>query len=151
MTIVRLSKVVEVVHLWPFLSGGISSVSRYLKYDLTLDVYRRILFRLVKTPYSAWIGVAFDDDKCPMGFVVAHEITPLFSKVREFEVSLFYHLPGAGSCIPMLQQQLDNFCSSNDIKCYYVTTCRKCGSSSRVFGEEWSGLKRAYTVFKKNV
>lgn len=128
-----------------------TAVHKYLKYDLTLDTYRKILFSLVKQPYTAWIAVAFNDDKLPVGFVVAHESTPLFAKTREFEVSFFYHLPGSVLAITQLQQRFDSFCRTNDIKRYYVTTCRKSGSAVRVFGEEWRGLERAYTVFKKNL
>lgn len=151
MTIVRLTKVNEVVHLWPFLSEGLSSTSRYLKYDLTLDTYRKILFSLVRQPYTSWVSVAFNDDRVPVGFFVAHECTPLFSLVREFEISLFYHIPGPSVAVTQLQKAFDYYCSANKIKRYYATTCRKSGSASRVFGEELVGLKRAYTVFKKNI
>lgn len=151
MNVVRLSKVNEVVHLWPFVSQGLLSVSKYLKYDLPLDAYRKTLFRLVKQPHAAWVGVAFDEDKCPVAFVAAHECTPFFSPTREFEISIFYHLPGYVHAITGLQTSLDSFCKTNSIKRYYVTTCRRSSSALVTFGEEWTGLKPAYRVFKKNL
>lgn len=152
MTTYRLTRIEDVVRYWPFLSRGLLFVSRYLKYDLTLEVYRRILFRLVRQPSTAWIAVVLDDSEIePLAFVLAYDCTPLFSSVREFEVSIFYHLPGFREAICTIQTSLDNFCRTNQISHYYVTTCRKSGSSTRVFGEEWNGLKRAYTVFKRKL
>jgi hypothetical protein len=151
MTILRLTRVSQVILYWDFFTFGLIRIASYLKYDHSLDTYRRILFRLARQPMTSWLAVALDDDETPVGFFVAYDCTPLFAATREFEVSVFYHLPGRKDAIVALQTSLDSFCSSSNVSHYYVTTCRKSGSSTRVFGEEWCGLKRAYTVFKRKV
>lgn len=148
MKVLRLSKVNEVVHLWPFIVNGLESVSVCLKYELSLDSYRKILFRLVKTPVTSWVAVGFDED-IPVAFVVAYECTPMFSMVREFEVSIFYHLPGHVKSINKLQQSFNSFCLTNGVKRYYLTTARRMPEALRHLGEGWSGLRPAYRVFKK--
>lgn len=150
MSIVRLTKVNEVVHLWPFISEGLESVSVCLKYDLPLDSYRKILFRLVKTPSTAWVAVDFNEGT-PVAFVIAYECTPMFSIVREFEVSVFYHLSDHVKSINKLQQAFNSFCLTNGVKRYYLTTARRMPEALRHLGEGWSGLRPAYRVFKKTL
>jgi hypothetical protein len=151
MNVIRITKITQVVVFWEFFVYGLSRISQYLRYDYPIDVYRRILFRLARQPGTSWVAVVLDDDDTPVGFFISHDCTPLFSGRREFEVSLFYHLPGRREAIIALQTAFDAFCNANNISHYYVTTCRKSGSSTRVFGEEWCGLKRAYTVFKRKI
>jgi hypothetical protein len=151
MTTQRLTKVSQVIFYWEFFAFGLVRIASYLKYNHPLNTFRRILFRLARQPNSAYLAVVIDDEEKPIGFLVAYDCTPLFATEREFEVSIFYHLPGRREAIISLQTSFDAFCNANNISHYYVTTCRKSGSSTRVFGEEWCGLKRAYTVFKRKI
>ena len=146
----RLTRIADVVRWWPFFKKGIEYEARYLRYTHPLDVYRQILFHLVKQPDSAWVQVALLDGE-PVAFVMAHEITPLFAETREFEVSMFYFQPGYRSAIHLLQSQLDTFCRSNSVSFYYLTTSSRCGAAKRVFNETWRGLEHSNTVFKRKV
>lgn len=146
----RLVSVNDVVRNWTFLASGLTQVAHHLKYNLSLDVYRKTLFRLVKQPRTAWVGIAYDDT-IPVAFLVAHESTPFFSTVREFDASIYYHESGYASGVNLLQSSFDTFCRTNNIRRYFVTTCRKSGRPMHVFGVEWTGLQHAYRVFKKEL
>lgn len=150
MTVMRLTKVVHVVNLWPFFVEGFTFVGHYLKYTLPIEVYGRILRYMVKNP-ACWVGVAFDDDKNPISFACAHESTPMFSPHREFEVSMLFHRPGRIDAALALQKEFEQWVVSEEGVRYYVTTRRDNPSALRCFQSDRYGLKRAYTVFKKEL
>lgn len=150
MTVRRLTKVVEVVRLWPFFVEGLTFVSRYLKYSVPLDVYRHILQHLVRQP-DAWVGVTFDDEDHPICFAAAHESTPLYASEREFEVSMLFHRPGHLDAALAMQRDFEEWLRTEGAVRYYVTTRRDNPSALRCFQSERYGLKRAYTVFKKEL
>lgn len=151
MIVRRLTKVVEIVRLWPFFVDGFSFIARYLKYNIPIDTYGRILRYLVKQP-NALVLVAFeDDDKTPVSFACAHETTPLFSPAREFEVSILFHRPGRLDAALALQREFETWCRKEEVVSYYVTTRRDNPSALRCFQSDRYGLKRAYTVFKKDI
>lgn len=147
---VRLQSVNDIVRNWTFLHAGYVQVAHHLRFSLTVDAYRKTLCALVKQPTSAWVGVAYDGD-IPVAFTVAHDATPFFAADREFDASIYYHEPGYASASTFLQSQFDTFCQANNIRRYYVTTCRKSGRPMHVFGVEWQGLQHAYRVFKKEL
>ena len=150
MNYTRLTSVNDIVRNWTFISNGLLEVGHHLRFDLGIDTYRKILFKLAKQPNSAWLALATDGG-LPVAFIVAHECTPLFATRREFDASIYYHEPGYASAIAFLQHQLNLFCVSNNIRRYYVTTCRKSGRPMHVFGVEWTGLQHAHRVFKKEL
>ena len=149
MRTVRLTKCVEIVRLWPFFVQGLTFVSQYLRYTLPLETYRQILQHAVKQP-NFWVGVCFEDDgETPICFSCAHETTPMFSNQREFEVSMLYHQPGRHDALIALQQAFDKFCRKENVTRYYVTTRGDSSNVIRCFRSARYGLKRAYTVYKK--
>lgn len=72
MTVVRLKTIVQVIRLWPFFREGIEYEAKYLRYDHTIDVYRRILFSLVKSHETAWVGILLDSDESQTQIGRAH-------------------------------------------------------------------------------
>ncbi len=138
--------------LWPFFREGIQYEARYLRYDYPFDIYRRILFHLVRDHEHAWVSVAADDKSGePLAFVLAHDTTPLFAPRREFEVSMFYFRAGHKPAIRFLQQHFDRYCAENDVHRYYLTTSALTTSAKRVFHESWRGLEHSNAVFKREI
>lgn len=151
MTTRRLTRIADVVRYWSFFRDGILYEAKYLRYSYSFETYRRILFHLVAKNPKAWVGVAFSDDTLatPVAFILSHDVTPLFSDEREFEVSMFYFLPGQKPALRTLQTAFDVFCRENSIKRYYLTTSSFSSSADRVFQDSWKGLERSNTVFKR--
>lgn len=150
MNILRLNSVNDVVRYWAFFAAGIAQVSHHLRFALSIDGYRKTLFRLAKQPDTAYIAIALDGN-LPVAFVVAHDATPFFATEREFDISIYFHEPSYARAIRTLQADFDSFCSQNNIRRYFVTTCRKSGRPMHVFGAEWDGLTHAHRVFKKEI
>lgn len=151
MTPVRLTQVVQFVHLWEFFREGILYESKYLRYSHSIDVFRRIITSLIRAGDKAWVSVAFTPDRTPVAFVAAHDCTPLHAEIREFEVSLFYFRPGHKPAMRVLQDSLDAFCRGNGISYYYLTTSSRTGSAWKVFNTAWRDLEHSNTVFKRKV
>jgi len=151
MTARRITRIVDAVRLWPFFREGMIYEAKYLRYNYPLDVYRRILFYLVYKNPNAWVGVVFDDLDAPIAFVLAHDVTPLFTKTREFEVSMFFYRKGFRDCVRLLQDRLDDFCRENGVCSYYLSTSSSCSSAERVFKGAWDGLGRPFKIFKRKV
>tara|TARA_R110000868_G_scaffold361608_3_gene623609 strand:- start:1024 stop:1485 length:462 start_codon:yes stop_codon:yes gene_type:complete len=149
MNVVRLTKIVQVVRLWDFFKEGIQYEAKYLRYAYPMEVYHRILFHLVRSNPNGWVSVAFNDDEEPIAFIMAHDITPLFSQIREFEVSMFYYRDGYKTAMPLLQKSFDTFCRDNHIRQYFLSSSSFCSSATRVFKTSWLGLERSNTVFKR--
>lgn len=150
MQVQRITRIAEVIRLWDFFREGIAYEARYLRYSYPIDTYRKILCHLVAKNPNAWVGVAYDDidPTHPIAFLLSHDVTPLFSPDREYEVSMFYFRPGNKAAIRKLQQSFNHFCRENKIRQYYLTTSSFSSSAKRIFRDSWSGLERAYTVFK---
>lgn len=146
----RLTTVNDVVQHWTFLSAGIAQVAHHLRFPLSIDGYRKTLFRLVVQHDTAYIAVAHDGN-LPVAFIVVHEVTPFYSAEREFDASIYFHEPGYASSVASLQKDFEKYCAQNNIRRYFVTTCRKSGRPMHVFGVEWEGLKHAYRVFQKEL
>lgn len=150
----RVTSIAEVVRTWGFFREGIEYEAKYLRYNHPLDVYRRILFHLVKQKDAAWVGIVYDDEQetpYPVAFIMSHDVTPLFAEEREFEVSMFYFRKGYKPTINILQNRFDDFCRQNGIARYYLSTSSFCSSAERVFRDSWRGLERSNTVFKRKV
>lgn len=150
----RIQRIADVVRIWPFFREGIEYEAKYLRYNHPLEVYRRILFHLVKQKDAAWVSVVFDDEVTPpnpVAFVMAHDVTPLFAEQREYEVSMFYFRKGYKPTINILQNRFDDYCRQNGIARYYLSTSSFCSSAERVFKDSWRGLERSNTVFKRIV
>jgi hypothetical protein len=149
MTTHRLTRVVDIIRHWPFFHQGLLASSRYLRYDFDIETLRKTIFSLVTNP-NAWVGIVLDNDR-PLGFGMAHDVTPLFSPHKEYEVSLFYHQPGNEDATRLLQSAFESFCHTNNITRYYATTRRDSGAAIRCFQSPKYGFKRAYTVFVKTL
>jgi hypothetical protein len=150
MNVCRLHTIAAAVRLWPFFKEGIEYEAKYLRYNYPLDVYRRILWSLIRGGDKGWVAVAFEDDQ-PIAFVLAHDATPLHAPWREFEVSMFYYRPGFKPAIRAIQDRLDSFCRENGVQLYYLTTSSFCSTAERVFRDSWRGLERSNTVFKRRI
>ncbi len=150
MTVVRIQSVAGCIRFWDFFQTGIEATAKFLRYNLDMETYRKMLFHLSKQP-NAWIGVALDDDGQPISFGVAHECTPLFSMRREFEVSFIFHQPGRSDATTALQAAFEQFCKKEKVSVYYATTRRDTGSTIRCFQSPRYGFKRAYTTFIKEL
>lgn len=150
MTVYRITTCAGLIRFWSFFETGIQETSRFLRYDLPMETFRKMLFHLVKTP-SAWVAVVLDDDESPVSFGVAHECTPLFSNRREYECSFIYHRPGWSDATTALQIAFEDYCRLHGISTIYATTRRDSGSTIRCFQSARYGFKRAYTTFRKDI
>lgn len=150
MTVLRITKIATVIKYWDFFRTGLNSVRRFLRYNVDIENLRQILFHIVRQP-SAWVGVVFDDNDNPLCFGAAHEVTPLFAKFREYEVSILYYKPGQEDAVVLLQTHFELFCKAQQVKTYYVTTRRDSGCTIRCFQGPRYGLRRRYTVFGKDI
>lgn len=150
-TAYRLTNIAGVVRLWEFFQVGISYEAKYLRYQHSMDVYRKILCSLVRDSDKGWVAVAMTEDEIPVAFIMAHDSTPLFAEDREFEVSMFYYKPGFKEGLHAIQKSLDRYCEENGIVQYYITSSSKSGSAQRVFNTAWHGLELSNMVFKRKI
>lgn len=149
LTVKRLSTCVELVRLWPVFVDWLSYVRRCLRFNLPLTVYRRILQHEVKNKKS-WVGVVYDSDT-PIGFACAHEVTPLFCTEREYEISMLFHKTGRDDATKTLQDAFEQWAIAEGIFRYVTSTRRDTPAAMRCFQSDRYGMKRAYTVFKKEL
>lgn len=150
ITIQRLTKVIHVLKLWPFFTEGFAFVGRYRKYSLTLDSFRRALSDMVVAQATSWVGVAFSEGE-PTAFWCATEITPPYATQREFEVNLRYHKQGRIDDALAVQAEFDLWCKGQNIARYFIATQKENFPDRPKFPSQRYGLKRAYTVFKKEL
>ena len=149
MTVQRLTSCVELVRLWPHFVDWLNFVRTCLRFNLPLIVYRRILQQAVKDP-KMWVGVVHDDDG-PVGFACAHEVTPLFCVEREYEVSMLFHKTGRDDATIALQASFETWLRAEGVVRYVISTRRDNPSAVRCFQSDRYGMKRAFTVFKKEL
>lgn len=97
-----------------------------------------------------WVGVAIDDDG-PVGFIAAHEVTPLFCVEREYEVSMLFHKTGREDATKALQAEFERWLRAEGVFRYVISTRRDNPSALRCFQSDRYGMKRAFTVFKKEL
>lgn len=149
MTVQRLTSCAELVRLWPHFVAWLNFVRSCLRFNLPLIVYRRILQQAVKDP-KMWVGVVHDDDG-PVGFCCAHEVTPLFCIEREYEVSMLFHKTGRDDATIALQAAFETWLRAEGVVRYVISTRRDNPSAVRCFQSDRYGMKRAFTVFKKEL
>jgi len=145
----RLTTCVELVRLWPYFVEWLTFVRRCLRFNLPLTVYRRILQHAVTNP-KMWVGVVHDSAG-PVGFGCAHEVTPLFCVEREYEVSLLFHKTGRDDATIALQTAFEDWCRAEGVVRYVISTRRDNPAAVRCFQSDRYGMKRAFTVFKKEL
>ena len=149
MTVRRLTTCVELVRLWPHFVEWLNFVRACLRFNLPIIVYRRILQHAVKDP-KMWVGVVFDEQE-PIGFAAAHEVTPLFCVEREYEVSMLFHKTGRDDATKALQAEFETWLRAEGVYRYVYSTRRDNPSALRCFQSDRYGMKRAFTVFKKEL
>lgn len=150
MTVLRIKTIKGLIDHWDFIVIGLKHVQKFLRYNADLEMYRKILFHLVRQE-NAWIGIVFNEAGEPVGFGVAHEVTPLFAQRPEYEVSILYHRPKEADATSALQDHFERFCIARNVTTYYVTTRRDSGSALRCLQGPRYGLKREHTVFRKDL
>lgn len=146
----RLTRCVDIVRLWPFFAERLEFVRNHLRFNLPVTVYRRILQHEVRNPLS-WVAVVEDDDGTPINFACAHEVTPLFCREREYEISMFFHERENLEASRLLQSSFELWCKENKICRYVVSTRRVRRGCMKLLVSPAFGLKLTYTVFKKEI
>lgn len=146
----RLIKCVDIVRLWPFFVQGFAFVGRYRKYSLNITSYGQMLRKMVKTQ-NAWVAVTEDEDGTPLAFWCAQEITPTYAEEREFEVFLRFHLHHHLEATHHLKDLFEKFCKEESVKRYFISTRRDDSVGPRRSLAFEYGMKKAYTVFKKEL
>lgn len=150
MTAVRLTKIVDIVRLWPFFIEGFQFVGRYRKYSLNLEAYRHTLQNLVKTP-NAWVGITKGPDDEPLAFWCAQEITPKWATEREFEIFLRFHKLNCIEATTKVQLLFEEWCRAEGVKRYFMTAKKDKTKGTHRFPIDTYGMKKAYTVYKKEL
>jgi hypothetical protein len=145
----RLTTCAELVRLWPNFVEWLTFVRRCLRFSLPINVYRQILQHAVRNP-SMYVAVVHDDEG-PVGFACAHEVTPLFCIEREYEVSMLFHKSGRDDATKALQAEFETWLNAEGVYRYVISTRRDNPSAIRCFQSARFGMKRAYTVFKKEL
>lgn len=148
MTFHRITRCAEVVRFWPFFARGFFFISAYLHYPYTLDLYRRILLRLVKTP-DAFVGVVLDDSGDPVCFGAAFNCTPIYAAQKEYEIPFLYHQPAYLPATAVLRTEFERFCRREKVKRYYMTTTVTNGGAQKCFAS--FGFQRSHMVFKREL
>ncbi len=149
LKVTRLTTCVELVRLWPHFVEWLTFVRRCLRFNLPLIVYRRILQHAVQDP-TMWVGVV-SDETGPIGFGCAHEVTPLFCIEREYEVSMLFHKTGRDDATRALQSTFEDWLRAEGVNRYVMSTRRDNPSAVRCIQSDRYGMKRAFTVFKKEL
>lgn len=149
MKVLRLTSCAQLVRLWPHFVDWLNFVRTCLRFNLPIQVYRRILQHAVKDP-TMWVGVVSDDEG-PVGFAAAHEVTPLFCIEREYEVSMLFHKTGREDATKALQAEFETWLRAEGVLRYVISTRRDNPSALRCFQSDRYGMKRAFTVFKKEL
>lgn len=148
LTFLRIIRCAEIVRYWDFFARGFTFLSAYLHYPYTLDLYRRIILKLAKTP-SAFVGVVLDDTGSPVCFGAAFDCTPLFATHKEYEIPFLYHQPAHLSATALLRTEFEKFCRREKVKRYYMTTTAFNGAAQKCFPRY--GFHRSHVVFKREL
>jgi hypothetical protein len=153
ITVKRLTKVVEVVRLWPFFVEGFEGINRKAREDFDLDQMQKTLFLRATTNDTAWVGVAFEETEGKqnaVGFMIMEDATPLFSSFRSCISRAVYHRPGAVAIAPMMTA-FEEWAKEAGFKYYVVTSRRHSGSAVRFFQSPKFGFHRGYITFEKEI
>lgn len=150
MIATRLTRVVDVVKLWPFFVEGFQFVGRYRKYSLDMTSYRHMLQNSVKAP-NAWVGVTNTEDGVPLAFWCAQDITPKWASEREFEVFLRFHRLNCIEATVAVQRIFEKWCAVEGVKRYFMTAKKDKTKGTHRFPVDTYGMTKAYTVFKKEL
>lgn len=148
MTFLRITRCAEIVRYWPFFATGFGFISDYLHYPYTLDVYRRIILKLARTP-SAFVGVVLDVSGNPICFGAAYDSTPIFATYKEYDVPFLYHQPSQIAATAVLRREFETFARKNGIVRYSMTATSFSRQTQDCFGR--FGLKRSHMVFKREL
>lgn len=148
MTFHRITRCAEVVRYWEFFATGFAFISDYLHYPYSLDVYRRIILKLVKTP-SAFVGIVVDDEGKPLCFGAAYDSTPIFAVEKEYDIPFLYHQPAQLSATAVLRREFERFCRQNKVRRYSMTTTSFSRSTQDCYSRY--AFYRSHMVFKREL
>lgn len=148
LTPFQLTRVVEVIRLWPFFVNGFKAIAKYTDRPANIDNVRKVLFWLVREPEHAWIGVTFENN-IPICFAVLEDMTPQFDPVRKFEVRYFYHQPDRFDATLVLMKEFESWAKKQGVHKYVITTSRDSGAAIRCFQSARYGFKRKQILFEK--
>lgn len=149
LSVRRLTSCAELVRLWPNFVEWLTFVRRCLRFNLPLTIYRRILQHAV-TDHTMWVGVV-SDESGPVGFGTAHEVTPFYCIEREYEISMLFHKTGRDDATKALQDAFETWARAEGVVRYVISTRRDNPSALRCFQHNRYGMKRAFTVFQKEL
>lgn len=144
----RLTKCVGIVRHWPFFVRGFEFISNYLHYPYTLDVYRRIILKLTKTP-SAYVALVTNAEDEPVAFAAAYDSTPIFATQKEYDIPFVYYIPRAVPAVFLLQTHFERFCRAQGVRRY--TTTHGAFSKNVQDCHARYGLIRSHMVFKREL
>ena len=148
-TFQRITRCVDIVRYWPFFVTGFAFTSRFLHYPYTLETYRRVILKLVKTP-TAYVGIVFDSSGDPVCFGAAYESTPvLFASQREYDIPFLYHQPTKVEATEVLRVEFERFCRQRGVKRYSMTSASFGKSTQECYGRY--GLSRSYITYKREL
>lgn len=148
MTFQRITRCAEVVRHWSFFSVAFVFISDYLHYPYSLDVYRRILLKLTKTP-SSFVGMVFDNRGEPVCFGAAYDCTPIFATEREYDIPFLYHRPTHITATAVLRREFERFCRQQRVRRYSMTTTAFSRPTQDCFSRY--GLYRSHMVYKREL
>jgi hypothetical protein len=149
MKVLRLSRVVDVVRLWPFFTEGFNANGVRAREEVDLIFAQKTLYALVVDHISAWIAVSYDETGDPVAFAVLQECTPPFSTTRRFVVRWFFHSNDNFLATKTLMDAFETWAREQGIVSYAVTTKRDSGAAIRCFQSNKFGFVKSHVTFEK--
>lgn len=151
MNVLRLTNNAYVFRYWDFLSESLRSISDKVREPFDEEFVRKTLVNLVVDHDHAWLGITLDSMGVPLAFGCTQECTPQFATERYFVVRWFYHTPGRFDATLALMEAFEQWCKSNNVHHYAVTTRRSAGEAIKCFSSSRYGFKKAFLTFEKEI
>lgn len=150
MTVVRVTKAMDVLAVWPFFAEGLSMVAK--TYGVTYGelAAKKLLCKLA-TEDAGYVAICYGDDSEPLSFCVAQEDTLPFSDFRTFTARAVYYRQGHSATILSLMGAFEQWCRANNIKRYSVHLRRQTTAAKRCFKHEKYAFSKMGLVFEKDI
>jgi hypothetical protein len=150
MKVIRLTRVVEIIRSWEFVSTRLSELAQRSGDPIDLEYIRKTLFWMVVDMKNSWVGLVMEDGE-PVAFAAAQDCTPPFQDERQFVVRWFVHSPGFFKATLALEQAFLTWAKENGVAKYAITTKRDSGAAIRCLMSQKYGFQKGYLTFEKKI
>jgi GNAT superfamily N-acetyltransferase len=151
MTPERLTKPSQVLTLWPFFVEGFEALSHTSKEHFEIESLKKYICLLVTDSARGFIAVCSTDNGDPVAFVILHETTLPYHKVRKFETIAMYYSRNRDECVMPIVGLFETWAKRHGIGVYTLTTHRNTGAAIRFYRHSGFHFQRMFFGFERQL